>query len=515
MITTAQIADWVEAALARVRTHALDLRCLSAEIQRDVVVLVLRRTWWEAGTFRESLDQPVDFLPEALLQAPARALAFIEGWAASLPRLAAAQAHGYPEDLCYPGAAWAPGCHTAEDWVAFFAAPGLCERLGLERRSPEALLDREQVRPVARDRALEACIDADPGSDAPWQVYADWLLQQGDDRGAVILGMIEGADDEARFRASELRARRGRYLLGGLAGYTRAGPSSGPELQITWRNGYLDTARIAIRRGATGQGAIGPALVRSLAELPAARFLRGLTLGLLQDSGTRYREVLPFLQRAGPRPTMRELFLGDFSYPWEQEISWVEIGDIGHLLLRYPRLRALRLRGTRIGLGQLPTPRLESLILETGGLPRQPVEAIAAASLPALHRLELWFGCSGYGAECGEDDVIALLQADRFPRLRHLGLRNAEFTDALCAWIVTAPLLPRLQILDLSLGILTDAGARILERHGDRLAHLERLDLSGCVLSPEGVERVRGLCRDVRVQDQRPVEDELYVSVGE
>lgn len=64
------------------------------------------------------------------------------------------------------------------------------------------------------------------------------------------------------------------------------------------------------------------------------------------------------------------------------------------------------------------------------------------------------------------------------------------------------------------MGTLSDDGARTLLAARDRLAHLDLLDLSASCLSPETCDRVRSICKDVRVDDQKGA-GARYVSVSE
>jgi hypothetical protein len=93
------------------------------------------------------------------------------------------------------------------------------------------------------------------------------------------------------------------------------------------------------------------------------------------------------------------------------------------------------------------------------------------------------------------------------PKLRKLGLRNADFTAALCRVLPRAALLPRLQELDLSLGTMTDEDAAVLAASAPAFGHLARLDVHGSMLTAEGEQRVAGLCAEVRYQPQRGFEE--------
>ena len=97
-----------------------------------------------------------------------------------------------------------------------------------------------------------------------------------------------------------------------------------------------------------------------------------------------------------------------------------------------------------------------------GGLDASVIKSIALSSFPNLEHLELWLGTDEYGGDHSMDDLEPLLAGRLFPKLRYLGLRNSQMADEIAAAVVRSPLLQRIETLDLSLGILTDEGARAL-----------------------------------------------------
>jgi hypothetical protein len=188
-------------------------------------------------------------------------------------------------------------------------------------------------------------------------------------------------------------------------------------------------------------------------------------------------------------------------------------GDVSALWAACPGLVDLRLRGAGGPLGDVQAASLESLAVETGGLSRATLTAIAAAKLPALRHLEVWFGDGGYGGECGAADAERLL-ARKDPHLRSLGLRNAEFTHELISLLAAWKPLRHLEVLDLSLGVLSDDDVDVLLARRAAFAHLTRLDLRGNVLERR-VEEIRKALPNAVLEDQRETDGERYVAVGE
>jgi hypothetical protein len=114
---------------------------------------------------------------------------------------------------------------------------------------------------------------------------------------------------------------------------------------------------------------------------------------------------------------------------------------------------------------------------------------IAAADLPSLERLELWLGDDNYGGGTTVEQLAPLLAGERKPALRHLGLQNSPIQDELAAAMASAPVVPQLTSLSLSMGTLSDEGAEAL-LHGQPLTHLRELDLSHHFLSHDMMLRI-------------------------
>ena len=159
-------------------------------------------------------------------------------------------------------------------------------------------------------------------------------------------------------------------------------------------------------------------------------------------------------------------------------------------------------------------PRLRRLLLRSGGLPKEALESLYTAELPSLESLEIWFGDENYGG-CGSIEAAApFLVKETWPRLKHLGLCNAMFTNELCEKLSSASILPQLEQLDLSLGTMDKSGAKALLREPQRFAHLQRLNLRGNCLAPQIGKRLKTLCPDVDVRYQGH-RNNRYVTVGE
>ncbi|MFI6638330.1 STM4015 family protein [Streptomyces sp. NPDC050504] len=246
-----------------------------------------------------------------------------------------------------------------------------------------------------------------------------------------------------------------------------------------------------------------PELWRDFLDAVDASRVRALVVGMWwSDEPLPLSLVLEPLLAAADRLTgLRALFLADVTSD-ECEISWIEMSDVTPVLDALPGLEELSVRGgsqyVQVEEGEDEPPwlrpvrhaALRVLRLESGGLPGEVVRAVAACELPALEHLELWLGSADYG-DAALPDVQLLLASGRFPRLRHLGLQDSEFQDAIAEAVAGAPVVAGLESLALSKGTLGDRGAEAL-LNGQPLTHLRALDLHHHYIGPEVQARLRG-----------------------
>lgn len=220
---------------------------------------------------------------------------------------------------------------------------------------------------------------------------------------------------------------------------------------------------------------------------------------------------------ASDLPALRALFLGDMTGE-ECEVSWMTVGDVSRLLEAYPKLEVFGARGGEdFRFSVVKHPRLRELVVHSGGLSREFVQAVLDSDLPSLEKLELWLGTEDYGGDTSVEHLAPLLAGDRFPTLRQLGLCNSEIADDLAEALASAPIVSRLERLDLSNGTLGDRGAAALLA-GQPLAHLAELDLHHHYLSPESADALVAAFPGVRVNIAEPQEEDddyRYVAVSE
>ncbi|HMA37220.1 MAG TPA: STM4015 family protein [Chloroflexia bacterium] len=267
-----------------------------------------------------------------------------------------------------------------------------------------------------------------------------------------------------------------------------------------------------------------PAKLDAFLADPASRQVPALVVGPWWDldegtAGTVELVVSALVAAQARLPSLTALFLGDVVSE-ENEISWIEQGDLSPLLTAYPQLKQLCVRGGNgLHFGPVQHAQLTTLIVQAGGLSPEVVQDVVGADLPALEHLELWLGTPDYGGDATVADLQPLLAGSRFPRLRYLGLRDSEIADEIATALAGAPILERLQVLDLSLGTLGDLGAEALLA-SPAIRRLTRLDLHHHYCSEAMMARLQALPIAVDTSDRQAVEDgddesARFVAVGE
>jgi hypothetical protein len=226
-----------------------------------------------------------------------------------------------------------------------------------------------------------------------------------------------------------------------------------------------------------------------------------------------------------PPASVQALVVSRWGYPWEHlppveplcaaadrltGLTALHLGDTyicylqnpanpDRLLAAYSRLEDLSLCGVpdaKYWRRPLSHTALRRLTVKTAGLPGKVARAIGESDLPALEHLELWLGVrEEYGGTTTVRDLAPVLAGMRWPRLRYLGLRNAEHADEVAAAVATAPVVARLSAVDLSHGTLGDEGAEAL-LNGQSLTHLDLLDLRYHFVSKARRARLREVLGD-------------------
>lgn len=212
---------------------------------------------------------------------------------------------------------------------------------------------------------------------------------------------------------------------------------------------------------------------------------------------------------------LRALFFGDIVSE-ENEISWINQGNMAPLWAAFPRLERFGARGSEgLRLGRINHSTLSHLSFETGGMRSELTREVMETNAPLTH-LELWLGTDDYGGTTTLEDLEPLLDGELFPDLRYLGLRNCDYGDKLAEAVAKSVILSRVDVLDLSLGNVGDRGATALAQSG-QLGHLTRLDVTHHFISDDTVNALAEKTPNLVAEDrQEPYDDEyLHIAVSE
>ncbi len=497
--------------LARAGDRSFDFEIQPGQARMDEqgVWFTLRLIGWEGDSIRDVKEQEVVVIP--VEADDERVPAYLDGLALGIQRLMqqrpAEVETMMPHDFIPFRAFRDSERRTVEEFALAVTAPKPAV-------GAVALDDVSGTEPIAVDRDLERAIEEDPDRVENYLVYADWLTERGDPRGELVACSAPTASPTARRKAGEILAKHERYFAGQLM--------QSQELEyyvaLEWALGWIAGARVWSEYDIQEQaGAFVEPALRGLFALPSSKFLQRLTIGCFDFEGNcDFSRLYPIFT---PRPTLRELFIGDTTME-QQELSWTRAGDLAPINALFPNLRRLKVRAGSMSLANaLAYPKLESLVIECGGLAAENVCAIAAARLPELTELEIWFGRDRYGGNSTIVDIVPILQGEKLPKLTRLALRNCEFTDEICEIIGATPIIARLRELDLSMGVMTDAGAADLVKQRAELAHLAKLVVDDNYLTSAGVESLAAIGIEVASQRQKRVYDgddgRRYASVGE
>lgn len=256
---------------------------------------------------------------------------------------------------------------------------------------------------------------------------------------------------------------------------------------------------------------------------PGVAATEALVIGLWCENGETFeatpQTAIELLVSSKDRlPNLRALFVGDIICE-ENEVSWITSSDMSALWGAFPKLEVFAVRGSNeLRLGKINHAQLHTLIVQSGGLGAGVVREALEANAPLRH-LELWLGSEGYGANTSVADFSDLLAGRLFPGLETLALRNSEYADDLAEALATAPILDRVSTLDLSLGALTDRGARALIQSG-KLGRLAKLDVTHNYLTaPVRAELEQAtpmlVADDPKTPDEWDGEQHYYIALSE
>lgn len=214
------------------------------------------------------------------------------------------------------------------------------------------------------------------------------------------------------------------------------------------------------------------------------------------------------VERSDKFSQIKSLFIGDMDYE-ECEVSWIEQADYGKLWAALPNLEKLTIKGsTNLSLGDIQHENLKSLEIICGGLPKEVIAGIGEAKLPALESLKLYIGVEDYGFDGNIEDIANMLMNSDFPNLKTLGIKDSEIQDDVAKVVTKSKYMSQIEILDLSLGTLTDEGGQVLLDTLPDYENIKEVNLEYHYMSEDMMAKLKALSADVDVSEKQ--EDDEY-----
>lgn len=199
---------------------------------------------------------------------------------------------------------------------------------------------------------------------------------------------------------------------------------------------------------------------------------------------------------------IKSLFIGDMDFE-ECEVSWIIQGNYENLFHAMPQLESLTIKGsTDLTLGKIEAPNLQSLEIICGGLPKEVIESVRDANLPALKSLTLYIGVENYGFDGAIEDIEDLLEKSNFPALENLAIVDSEIQDEICKVVLDSKYMKQINRLELSMGSLTDKGGQLLLDKLPEFLNVKCLDVHYHYLTDEMMEKLEALPIEVDTDEQ-------------
>jgi hypothetical protein len=265
---------------------------------------------------------------------------------------------------------------------------------------------------------------------------------------------------------------------------------------------------------------------QALLNADRANEIEAIIIGILDY----FVDLVDIATKASDRlPNLKALFLGDMIEDGEYRLCLYPFcQDIDRVLLAYERLEYLQMRFSNVRNGRTGEKMVENysfcqplthdflrvLRIESSGLHHQVLLDLNRLELPELEYLELWTGDSDIESEASVFDIMPIINGDKFPKLKYLGLKNCNYTDDIAFAIATSPLLKNLVELDLSMGTLTNAGLLAL-LGSQHINELETLNISQNYITQSFIKVVLPTLEtkcNIIVDNQRRVDEFSYSS---
>jgi uncharacterized protein (TIGR02996 family) len=340
---------------------------------------------------------------------------------------------------------------------------------------------------------FEAHLREQPDDLATWSAYADYLTDQGDPRGEFMAVQIAlERPDTPTAQRGRLRIREARLMsaderwLGPRLAEILSAPSG---LQHSYRRGWVQEL---------GLNSPSELLLKAIVAAPGMRWV--LDLAVTGSNSTN----IATLARAPFLPVLRRLRLGsdkDKTCP-----DWIDGAEA--LVPSAPRLEELTIRLREPGHRDLFSSGLANLrtltILEARNFPTRALAACPSfGNLRTLHLVPGRFPWERSTPNLRLADLETLANGRHLVGLTELRFSLSDAGNEGIEVLVYSGLLSRLEVLDLSHGTITDAGARFVVSALESRPHrLRVLDLTDNALTAGGIQALEGLGPEVRATRQ-------------
>ncbi|WP_375510737.1 hypothetical protein [uncultured Nostoc sp.] len=194
---------------------------------------------------------------------------------------------------------------------------------------------------------------------------------------------------------------------------------------------------------------------------------------------------------------LKALFIGDCRDNYYKK-SYIGVGDMTLILEACPNLEVLHIRAccNELECEQLQHNNLKTLIIETANISDVAIYRLCSLYLPALDYFELWMGRPSEHS-CNEtiDSIKPILFSESFPNLSYLGL-HSDYADAIAdaiaqsSFMAESPIIATLEVLDLSMGNLTDTGLNALIE-SQAIINLHTLNIAHNYVSEEFIQEIK------------------------
>ncbi|BAY10070.1 hypothetical protein [Calothrix sp. NIES-2098] len=194
---------------------------------------------------------------------------------------------------------------------------------------------------------------------------------------------------------------------------------------------------------------------------------------------------------------LKALYIGDCRDNYYKK-SYIGVGDISLILQACPNLEVLHIRAccNELECEKLQHNNLKTLIIETANISDVAIYRLCLLDLPALEYFDLWMGRSSeHSSDHTIDSLKPILFSESFPKLSYLGL-HSDYADAIAdaiaqsTFMAESPILATLDVLDLSMGNLTDTGLNALIE-SEAVINLHTLNIAQNYVSEEFIQEIK------------------------